>query len=281
MPVDGLDRDGSARPRSRLSTLWMFAAPLDKGGAWLSSADGSGSRGMEADENALAEGLVGVSRQLQREASPAATWQRIVELAVQRMPNCESAAIALVYPDGRIDTPAATDEAARAVDRIQYEAEQGPCLDAFREHESFLTADLAREDRWPQFAGRAEQETGIHSMLGFRLFVREETLGALNLYSRQIGAFGDADRAIGALFASHAALAMSNAQERHTREGLERALVGSRMIGLAVGMLMEQRRVDRETAFAILSEASQRANIKLRELAERIVNGHEQQLTRD
>jgi hypothetical protein len=159
---------------------------------------------MSSDENIVAEGLAGVARKLQLESSPAKTWQRIVELAVQHMPACESAAISLVRIGGHIDTPAATDEAARAVDRIQYETGQGPCLDAIREHETFLTADLAQEDRWPQFASRAEQETGIHSMLGFRLFVREDTLGALNLFSRQVGAFDDSDVAIGASFAAHA-----------------------------------------------------------------------------
>lgn len=236
---------------------------------------------MSSDENTAAEGFAGVARELQQESSPAETWQRIVELAVQHMPACESAAISLVRSGGRIETPAATDDAARAVDRIQYETGQGPCLDAIREHESFLTSDLAREDRWPQFASRAEQETGIHSMLGFRLFVREDTLGALNLFSRQVGAFDESHVAVGASFAAHAALAMSNAAERQTREGLELALEGSRIIGLAIGILMEQRQVDRESAFSILSSASQRANLKLRELAERLVVGHEEQLGRD
>ena len=59
------------------------------------------------------------------------------------------------------------------------------------------------------------------------------------------------------------------------------ALEGSRVIGLAIGMLMEQRQTNRETAFTILSNASQRANLKLRELAERVVDGHEKQLRRD
>jgi transcriptional regulator with GAF, ATPase, and Fis domain len=235
---------------------------------------------MEPEENAVAAGLVGVARQLQQANSPAETWQRIVELTVQQMPSCESAAISLVYPGGRIDTPAATDEAARAVDRIQYETGQGPCLEAIREHATFRCADLAKEGRWPQFSGRAAEETGIHSMLGFRLFVQEDTLGALNLYSRQIGAFDDSAQAIGALFAAHAALAMSNAQDRRDREGLEVALEGSRVIGLAIGMLMAQRQVDRDTAFSILSGASQRANMKLRQLAEQIVDGHEEELGR-
>ena len=72
-----------------------------------------------------------------------------------------------------------------------------------------MTPDLAAEDRWPQFSRRASEETGIRSMIGFRLFVREDTLGALNLYSSQVAGFEGDATALGAVFASHAALAMA------------------------------------------------------------------------
>ena len=48
---------------------------------------------------------------------------------------------------------------------------------------SFVTGSLAEETRWPGFAARASAETGVESMVGFRLFIEGDTLGALNLYS--------------------------------------------------------------------------------------------------
>ncbi len=55
-------------------------------------------------------------------------------------------------------------------------------------HETFKTDDLAADERWPKFSHRAAQETGVRSMLSFRLFIEEDTIGALNHYSKQRGA---------------------------------------------------------------------------------------------
>ena len=54
---------------------------------------------------------------------------------------------------------------------------------------------------------------------------------------------------------------------------LEAALVASRVIGAAVGILMASRNVGQDEAFAILRAASSRNNVKLRDLAETIVDG--------
>ena len=227
------------------------------------------------NHDGVASELAEVARLLEGESSPGETWQRIVLLAVQQLDHCEFAAISLVRPNNRVDTPAASDPITLKVDAIQYETGQGPCLDAIREAEVFTTGDLGSEVRWPDFANRAVAETGIRSMLSFRLFVQEDVLGALNLYSRQVDAFDDHDRVIGSLFAAHAALAMSSAEHRQHGEQMEAALDSSRVIGMAIGVLMVQSQVSRLRAFEILSAASQRENVKLRDLAETIVTGIE------
>jgi transcriptional regulator with GAF, ATPase, and Fis domain len=229
----------------------------------------------DGDVGSVAEDLASVARQLESETTPVQTWQRIVDLAVDKLDGCEMAAISLVYNFKRIDTPVYTDPLTLRVDEVQYETGQGPCVDSIRDHEVVETADLLVDDRWPQFGRRASEATGIRSMVGFRLFVRENTLGALNLYSTQVAAFDDEARQMGSLFAAHAALAMASAAEHEHGEQLENALESSRVIGVAVGILMEQSSVNRAAAFRILSLASQRSNVKLRELAERIVAGVE------
>lgn len=222
--------------------------------------------------------LTDVARRLQLESTPEDTWQRITELAVRTLDGCEFAGVSLVYPQ-RIDTPAATDEVVKRVDAIQYETGQGPCLESIRDEENLVSDDLEAEDRWPAFTERAVKETSIRSMLAFQLFVREETLGALNLYSTRRYAFDDRDASVGSLFAAHAALAMSNAEQRQHSEHMDDALASSRTIGLALGILMAQSQVDREKAFAILSRASQRSNVRIRALAETIVKSVEERAT--
>lgn len=166
-----------------------------------------------------AQAFADVARALQAQGTAQETLQRIVNLAPVIIDACEDAALTMVI-DRRVTTPASTGPRAIAVDRIQYEADQGPCLDALRKHAVFVTDDLAAEDRWPDFARRASGETGVRSMLSFRLFVEDRTLGSLNLYSRSVAAFDAAATATGKVFAAHAALALSSARDRDEAQRL-------------------------------------------------------------
>lgn len=158
-----------------------------------------------------------------------------------------------------------------ADNRIQYEVDQGPCLDAIRHLEVFECGRLDREERWPAFSKRACAETGVTSMVAFRLFVDEDTMGALNLYSKAADAFDDESREIGAVFAAHAAVALASARKE---EQLEAALSSRDVIGQAKGLLMAREDITSEEAFAVLRKASQRLNVKLRDIADGVVTGN-------
>ncbi len=201
----------------------------------------------------------------------AVLWARMVEAAVHTVPGCNHAGVSLVHRQGRIDTTAASDDVASAVDAIQYEVGQGPCLEAIREHESYLISDLTRESRWPPFSRRAVEETIIRSMLAFRLFVGDDALGALNLYSREPGAFDEDSRAVAAILAAHVAVAISTARDRERAAHLERAVESNREIGMAMGVVMASGLQTREQAFDVLRRASQRLNVKLRDVASAVV----------
>jgi GAF domain-containing protein len=232
--------------------------------------------GQDVDrETHLARTFAEVARQLQSQNSPEETWQRIVELAGSVLPAFEHAAISLARGKGRIVTVAATDQVPRTIDQIQYDTGEGPCLSAIREHEMFITSDLSAESRWPAFGARAVAETGVRSMLAFQLFVRDETLGALNLYSREPNAFDERAEAFGAVLAAHAAVAMAAAQEHQHTDQLEHAVLTNRDIGMALGIVMTQSKVDRVQAFRMLEQGSQRLNLKLKDIAARIVSTEE------
>jgi hypothetical protein len=59
-------------------------------------------------------------------------------------------------------------------------------------------------------------------------------------------------------------------EARRRIENLETALQTNRRIGVAIGILMSRHGASEEEAFAMLAEASQRSNRKLRELAEEV-----------
>lgn len=180
----------------------------------------------ESLHRGLAEAIAEVARRLQAEESEQETLQTMVELAVATIPGCDHAAVSIV--DDTIETPAASDEVATRVDRLQYEAGEGPCLDAIRREDVCVVDDLSHDSRWPRFSRRAAAETGVRSMLSFRLFVEGDTLGALNLYSRRPAVFGEDARLVGGVFAAHAAVALHAARQHALAEALQGDIGASR-----------------------------------------------------
>ena len=159
-------------------------------------------------------------------------------------------------------------------DALQHEAGEGPCLDALRLGEPFYAEDLSDDARWPAF-GPAATALGMRSLLALPLS-SHETVGALNLYAGYPHAFGVVDRARAVLLAGLAALAFTSARSHETEErtaaNLHAALTTREVIGQAQGILMERERITGNQAFDILRRASQHLNIKLREVAQSLVD---------
>ncbi|MFK0244074.1 GAF and ANTAR domain-containing protein [Amycolatopsis azurea] len=149
------------------------------------------------------------------------------------------------------------------IDRVQYRTRQGPCVDAIAEHEIYRTGDLAGEARWPDFAPAAVR-AGVRTMLPYRLFVTETTLGALNIYSSKISAFSAQTELDGRMFATHAAIALVDAQHE---ADLHAAIEHRDTIGMAKGILMQRHDLDPVQAFNMLVQASQYSNLKLHAVA--------------
>ncbi|MBP2326979.1 transcriptional regulator with GAF, ATPase, and Fis domain [Kibdelosporangium banguiense] len=225
-------------------------------------------RSEDETRGTLAATLGEIARTLQAEPDVEATLAAIVKAAVDHIDGAERAGISLVEHGGRIRTVAPTDEVVTGIDDLQYRIRQGPCVDAITEHATYRTGDLAEESRrWPDLAPAAA-EMGVRSMLSYRLFVTDTTLGALNLYATQRNAFSDQTEQDGRMFATHAAIALVGAQKQ---AHLHAALENRDIIGMAKGILMERHRVDPAQAFRILVEASQHANMKLHQVATLLV----------
>ena len=213
----------------------------------------------QVDADSFAE----IARSLAGQDGLDATLQRIVELATQIVPGTQHAAISLIRAHRQVQTVAPTGALARRVDQIQYDAGEGPCLDAIWAHEVVRIDDLSSTGRWPGFASRAAQ-AGVLSMLAFRLFVEGDTAGALNLYSGERHAFDERSVHLGHVLAAHAGLAYDHA---HELAGLREANESRTVIGQAQGILMAQHRIDADQAFALLTRLSQNRNRKLRDVA--------------
>ena len=213
-----------------------------------------------------AETFAQVARHLLAQHTVPEVLQRIVHLAVEYLDACEFAGISYIER-GHITSPASSNGVPRTLDALQSALEEGPCLDAIRDDDVFMTGDLTTEKRWRRFAQRAHDETGVVSILAVRLFAEGDTMGALNLYSSKQDAFNDTDVASAVVFATHAAVAMRSARRE---ANLERKAASRDLIGRAKGILMSLEHVTDDRAFELLRDASQRLNVKLGAVAERV-----------
>jgi len=222
----------------------------------------------------LSESLAALSRFVLGENTVEQTLNRVAELTVEAVPAADLVGLTMIV-DGRPQTTVFTDPTSPKVDQTQYETGEGPCLDAFKERQVYAIESTTEAGPWPAFR-RTCVEHGIGSTLSLPLVIDHNGVGALNLYSRQPRAFGEDDKAAASLFAAQAAIVMANAQiywdARTLGENLGEAMRSRAVIEQAKGVLMGAQRCTDEHAFQLLVRASQRENVKLREIAQRIVD---------
>ena len=219
-----------------------------------------------ADINGLAHDFSEVARSLQASQDTEEMLEELVASAVRLIPGTEEGSLSVVIGRRHVHSQHPTGGMPARVDAVQTETGEGPCLDAVYEQQTVRVTDMAHEQRWPHFARKAA-ELGAASMLSFQLYVEEDNLGALNLYSRSIGAFDDESEQVGLLFASHAAVAFAHAQRL---DQLNRAVSSRDLIGQAKGILMERYQMSADHAFRALTRVSQTRNTKMRDIAEEL-----------
>jgi hypothetical protein len=201
------------------------------------------------------------------------TLTEVLALAGSTVEGCDFAGILLL--DGETATsPAYTNPVAADLNARQHRYDEGPGIDAITHKVSFYADDLTTDTRWPRFGADAPGR-GVRSLLALPLLA-DSTVGALNLYAHYPQAFGVIDRARGLLFAALATLALSSAgtseDEQRREANLHAALVTRAIIGQAQGILIERERITADQAFDVLRRASQHLNLKLRQVAQTLVD---------
>jgi transcriptional regulator with GAF, ATPase, and Fis domain len=173
----------------------------------------------------------------------------------------------LLIEDDHFDSIAPTAPLVKELDAVQERFGEGPCLQAAVADSVIRCVDLREERRWPQFASAAV-ELGVHSSLSFQLYTTKGGAGALNLLGSAPRAFSLEGEALGAMLATHAAVALAAINRERQ---FESALASRDNIGQAKGILMERFSIDAIQAFDMLRKLSQSTNTPLRNIAERVI----------
>lgn len=188
--------------------------------------------------------------------------------AAGNIPGADLVSVTLRRGHEALLTIASTGELARVADQLQYELGEGPCYAAVTHERFVLVNDMAAAHEFPRYAPRA-LALGVGAQAAIQLLHNGESAG-LNLYSRKPGAFDRSTIDTAELFATQAGALLGYAGQV---EQLSAALHTRTDIGTAVGILMERYDLDRHRAFGFLTRLSQDRNVKVRELAQQVIDG--------
>jgi GAF domain-containing protein len=221
----------------------------------------------------VARALAELSAVLSREEDLGRALQRSVRQVIGAVPQATMASVSVLRGESA-ETVASTSERVWAIDSDQYAAGDGPCLYAARTGQVVRVGVAEARERWPAFA-RSARTAGIESYLSAPLTVDEKFAGSLNLYSEQPHGFSDLDESLLRLYSTAATAVIANArqyaQARDIADNLRRAIESRAVIDQAIGALMAARGLDAEAAFGALSRESQNTNVKLRDVAARLL----------
>jgi GAF domain-containing protein len=219
-----------------------------------------------SDSGAVADVFARLAVELHESAGVEETVQAVVEFALQAL-NCSHAGVALAAR-GRPEVPAVTDPVVGEIYRWQMQGGQGPLVESMREHSTLLIRDTVTDSRWPDWSTKV-LSLGVRSVLDVPLTTGAGTVGVLGLYSATPDAFGVDDEAIAHILARHASIAVATARKEAS---LAAAVDARKLVGQAMGILMERYDIDSDRAFAILRRYSQDTNTKLRDVANQLIN---------
>jgi GAF domain-containing protein len=168
----------------------------------------------------------------------------------------------------------ASDGPGQALEEVQLEVGDGPCVQAFVRDTQVVTEDLATDDRWPEVGARVAP-LGIHGMLGVPVRLGGIAVGSLDVYldtphrwelaeQRALSRYADVIAAL-----TETALAAQQAGE--LAEQLNYALEHRVPIERGIGFLMGRDRIDHAVAFNRLRAASRSSRRRIGEVAEELL----------
>jgi GAF domain-containing protein len=198
------------------------------------------------------------------------TVDAVVQFALQAL-NCSYAGVALTARGAQPEIAAVTDPVVAEVYTLQLNSDKGPLVTAMRERTTVLIRDTTADHRWPEWAAKVAA-LGVRSVLDVPLVTGGDpsrSVGVLGLYSPDADAFSEDDEAIAHILARHASVAVASARHEET---MAQAVDARKLVGQAMGILMERFDIDADRSFAILKRYSQDTNTKLRDVAQQLID---------
>jgi GAF domain-containing protein len=191
----------------------------------------------------------------------------VTAAALELVPGTDTAGVLLIGKGGKWDSLGGTSDLPHLLDELQMKYNEGPCVEAALDDLIVRTEDFRTDERFPNWSP-AVVELGVLSGVSFKLYTANRTAGALNLFAFKPNAFDGESETFGTVLAARAAAAILASREG---EELQSALSTRDRIGQAKGIIMERYNVDDIQAFDMLRKLSQDSNIRLVDIAQRVI----------
>ena len=203
---------------------------------------------------------------------------RLTERCVDLL-DISAAGLLLTNGQGTLQVVAASSEQARLVELFQLQSDQGPCLDCFRTGRPVSVSDLAAAGRWPRFTVAA-REAGFVSVHAIPMRLRDEIIGALNLFHTTPGSLDPSRLRVGQAIADVATIGLLQQRAIARRDilaaQLQTALNSRILIEQAKGIIAERVHCDLATAFNLLRQQARSSQRRLSDLAQAVIDGSAQ-----
>ncbi len=224
----------------------------------------------------LAHAFVGLADTLVADYDVIELAQQLVDNSMGLLPIA-AAGIVIGDPHGTLHVFASSSEHTRLLELLQVQADAGPCLQAYRSGQAVVVNDLTvDQQRWPAFAERAA-EYGYRAVTALPLRLRDERVGALNLFLTESGPLSGGDVAVAQALADVATIGILHhrtfTHSELVNQQLQTALNTRLIIEQAKGVLAERGKIDMDQAFTLLRTHARGTNQRLADLARTVVNG--------
>ena len=201
---------------------------------------------------------------------------RVTDRCVELL-DCAEAGLLLADAAGVLRVLGSSSEDTRALELLQLQNHEGPCFECYHDAHVVVSEDLAEDGgRWPTFAPAAV-DAGFRSVHATPMRVHGRTIGALNLFRAEPGGLAAGDVPLSQGLADIAAIGLLHERtlrDAHgTVEQLQAALNSRVVIEQAKGVLAAREQLSTEAAFGHLRAYARTKNLRLRDVAQDLIEG--------
>jgi transcriptional regulator with GAF, ATPase, and Fis domain len=223
----------------------------------------------------LAHALVELADTLVHDFDLVAFLQTLSDRCVDLF-ELSSAGVMLQDQQAVLQVMASSDERGRTLELMELQNQEGPCLDAYRLREPVQASGDDAAGRWPVFTEHA-RSAGYRSFAALPLRLREQTIGALNMFSEHDRLIDPTDLSGAQALADVATIGLLNErtlrEARLVAEQLQHALTSRVVLEQAKGFIAVRLDYDVDEAFAVMRDYARSHNLRLSDIARQIVDG--------